>query len=170
MKKAPVALVACATVALSLAGCANNPSLAASVNGTQVSVDEIGKAAAAIATSQQAAVQPAQYEAKVLENDILGLVAGKVAADQKITITDADRAGALDEATLAMRSNPDLKGLINHMADAQVVYKKVGYDKWIELCQGSDVTVNPRYGTWSPEMCRVIPDGSLSKQLAPTQP
>lgn len=161
MKKAPGVLAAAAASALLLAGCANSPATAIEAGGTRVSVAEIDAAAAALGAAQN--VNGSSFTPNVVTYDALGLVSQKIAADRQIPLTAADRAAQLDEASQALRKDPKLTALVDRMADAKIVYSKLGADGFQSACQAVPVTLNPRYGAWEPSLCTVVADGSLSK-------
>lgn len=151
---------------LALSGCSTPaPSSAAVVNGTTLTQAQVEQTAQALSNATQQDL--AQSTQAVLTNEVLGQVATKVAAENKITLDSAARTAALDDQLTALRSNPALTALVDRYADVQVVSKKLGYDAFVTACQKVPVQVNPRYGTWSSELCALTPDGTLSKP-APT--
>lgn len=164
MLQARHVLATAALAALALTGCAHSPSAAAVVNGVTVPVSEIDKASAALAKESQSTAS--EMATTTVTNEVVGLIAQKIAADQGIALNDTTRAAALDASLQPLRNNPDLTLLVDRYADALVVVTKLGAEPWVTACQAVPVTINPRYGTWSPELCALSGSGSLSKPAA----
>ncbi|GEM_PF-2952267 len=161
-------LAAAAVVALALTGCAHSASDAAVVDGVVVPDSEIQAASAALAQIRQQNAPTLTTEAVVRE--VQGIIAEKIAAKHNVALTDATRAEAVatDQETTALLATANGRTLGTRIANLWVVVAKVGAETIITECAATAVTLNPRYGTWSKDLCSIDdPAGSLSKP-APT--
>jgi len=161
-------LAAAAVVALALTGCAHSASDAAVIDGVVLPDSEIQAASAAAAPiAQQSA---AALAASVVQAEIQGLIAEKIAANHNVPLTDATRADVVStsDTLKALLATTGGKTLGIRIADTSVVAAKVETDVFAKECSAVAVTLNPRYGTWAKELCGFDSGvGSLSKP-APT--
>jgi hypothetical protein len=167
MNKAVQAVAAAAVVTLTLVGCAENPNDAAVVGG--VTISESAVAATAKALDAASPSTAATNRSSAVTTAVQALVVKKIADDNKIPLTDAARSAFIEaDANLkAGAALPGLSDLINQEANVGIVVAALGTEKVLAGCNAAQVTLNPRYGTWSPELCGISGTGSLSK-LAPT--
>jgi hypothetical protein len=156
------ALVGVVVVTLFVAGCAKaDPSVAAYVDNseiTQQQVDDAVEGVSAILEEGQTVSQAAIVNAM-----IHGLIAEKVAAANKITITDGERD--------ALIKNSNLAGLLNvqkarpvayDVADQQIVAGKIGSAAYLAAVDDQQVILNPRFGVLDPKQKTIITDKSAS--------
>lgn len=157
-KKARIAVTGGVLVgAVVLGGCAHSPSNAARVGGTDISTSDLHSA---YAGAKKVSGQVTEDQAASIL--IQGTIAKKVAHHQGIKITNSRREKLLDSKLL---KNPKTKEFGYHLADVQLVSKKIGEKKLAKKIQHADVSLNPRYGKWDPKKSvNVLPtSGSLSK-------
>ena len=102
---------------------------------------------------------------------IHGLIAEKVAAANKITITDGERAAVIKDSNLAGLLNvPKGRPVANDLADQQIVSGKIGSEAYLAAVSEQPVTLNPRFGVLDPTQKLIITDKSASlAEPAPTQ-
>lgn len=149
------------------AGCSRaNPSVVAYVGSDgQVTQSQLDSAVAGITKGLQTG-QSVQTSA-VVSAMIQGEVARQVADANDITITEADREAVLKGSNLApLMSIPEAKPVLDDVADAQIVPKKVGTDAYVKALQATPVELNPRYGQLSPTDKTVV-DGSTGSLSTP---
>lgn len=140
-----------------LGGCAHAPGDAATVEGTTISASDLDSAYhGAKKVSDQVTKDQA---ASIL---IQGTIANKVAHQDGIKLTNSRREKLLNSKML---DNPKTKKFAYHLADVQLVSKKIGEKKLAKKIVHADVSLNPRYGKWDPKKSvNVLPSsGSLSK-------
>lgn len=168
MNTAPRVLAAVAAVVLGLSGCSQAPSSAAVVDGTVIPVAEIDAAAAAASPIVQESASA--LGATVVQAHIQGLVAERIAKAHGIELTDAARAGTIvgNGVLTKLAEAPGGKNLAVALANTAIVSGKVDTSTFAAECGKLAVVVNPRFGSWSKELCGLDSDsGSLSKP-APT--
>lgn len=141
--------------AAALGGCATSPSNAAVVDGSTISRQTLS---ASITGAQQVSQLTGDQVLSVL---IQAQIAERVAADEGLTITDADREEQLNPQVLAVA---DARDFALELADVQIVAGEVGEQQFTEALRGADVEVNPRYGSWDPEQVAVNPEGGMLAQ------
>ncbi len=167
MKIVRSVLVAASAATLVLTGCAQSPTSAAVVGGTSITESEVDQAFTA-ATKLQA-VDQANLRLAIVNNEIVGLVAEKAAADKGIALTDGARRPVIAaQAVLTqLQADPSSTPFVTRAANALVVAQTLGAEGWLEACSATVVTANPRYGTWSRQLCSLDgSSGSLSKVQA----
>lgn len=148
--------------AIVLGGCAHSPTTAATVNATVISKSDV-----------DTAYDGAQEVSKQVSKDqvasalIQGTVASQVADQRGIKLTQDRREKVLDPQLL---QKPAARDFAYHLADVQIVSKKVGEKKLAKHVARADVSLNPRYGSWDPKKSlNVQPSsGSLSKESKPS--
>jgi hypothetical protein len=164
------ALIGVVVVTLFAAGCAKaEPSVAAYVGNskiTQQQVDDAVEGVSAILEEGQSVSQAA-----VINAMIHGLIAEKVAAANKITITDGERDALIKDSNLAGLLNvPKARPVAYDVADQQIVSSKIGSAAYLAAVSGQEVTLNPRFGVLDPTQKTIITDKSASlAEPAPTQ-
>lgn len=115
-----------------------------------------------------------QVRSTVISLVVLTEFARGLAAEQNITITDAERAEAL--AQVGTIEAPEAQAVLNGFAESLAIQQKVGAvdpELWARSLDRADVEVNPRYGAWQKqasaqggEQWGVGLDGSLSSPAA----
>ena len=157
-------VVAVALVGLTLAGCSrSNPGVAAYVGNEEVSQSQVDQAVSGLSSIVQAG-QSVSVEA-VVNALIQGELSEQIAADQKIPLTDADRAKVLKGTNLADLVNvPDAQPVVFDVADQAIVSQKLGAAAYLAEVKRRTVTLNPRYGVLDPAQKTIVTDqsGSLS--------
>jgi hypothetical protein len=156
------ALVGVAVITLFVAGCAKaDPSVAAYVGNstiTQQQVDDAVEGVSAILEEGQTVSQAAIVNAM-----IHGLIAEKVAAANKITITDGERDALIKNSNLAGLLNVEkARPVAYDVADQQIVAGKVGSSAYLAAVGDQQVTLNPRFGVLDPKQKTIITDKSAS--------
>jgi hypothetical protein len=164
------ALIGVVVLSLFAAGCAKaEPSVAAYVGNskiTQQQVDDAVEGVSAILQEGQS-VSPTA----VINAMIHGLIAEKVAAANKITITDGERDALIKDSNLAGLLNvPKGRPVAYDVADQQIVSGKIGSAAYLAAVNDQQVTLNPRFGVLDPTQKTIITDQSASlAEPAPTQ-
>jgi hypothetical protein len=156
------ALVGVVVVTLFVAGCAKaDPSVAAYVDNseiTQQQVDDAVEGVSAILEEGQTVSQAAIVNAM-----IHGLIAEKVAAANKITITDGERDALIKNSNLAGLLNVQKARPVSYdVADQQIVAGKIGSAAYLAAADDQQVTLNPRFGVLDPKQKTIITDKSAS--------
>jgi hypothetical protein len=159
-------------LALFTAGCAKtDPSVVAYVDNskiTQRQVDDAVEGVSSILQEGQSVSQPAVVNAM-----IHGVIAEKLAADNKITITDSDRDALIKNSNLAGLLNvPKGRPIAYDVADQQIVSGKLGSAAYLAAVAKQPVTLNPRLGVLDPNQKTIIADksASLAKPVASPTP
>jgi hypothetical protein len=94
---------------------------------------------------------------------IHGLIAEKVAAAHKITITDGERDAVIKNSNLAGLLNvPKGRPVAYDLADQQIVSGKIGSEAYLAAVGEQQVTLNPRFGVLDPKQKLIITDRSAS--------
>jgi hypothetical protein len=145
---------------IALGGCASSPANAAVVDGTEISRETF--TADVEGAGQVSQLTPDQ----VLSVLVQAAVAERLAAEEDITITDAEREQQLNPEVLAVT---DARHFVMELADVQIVAGELGEEQFTEALRSADVRVNPRYGSWDPQRVSVNPDGGALAQLTSTQ-
>ena len=155
-----------------LAGCAKaDPSVVAYVDGstiTQQQLDDAVEGVSSILQEGQSVSDPA-----VINAMIHGVIAERLAADNKITITDGDRDAVIKNSNLAGLLNvPKGKPVAYDVADQQIVSGKLGSEAYLAAAAQQAVTLNPRFGVLDPTQKTIIDDksASLAKPVATPTP
>lgn len=164
------ALIGVAVVTLFAAGCAKaDPSVAAYVGNSEVTQQQVDDAVEGVSTILQEGQTVS--EAAVINAMIHGLIAEKVAAANKITITDGERDALIKNSNLAGLLNvPKAKPVAYDVADQQIVSGKIGSAAYLAAVGGQQVILNPRFGVLDPNQKTIITDQSASlAEPAPTQ-
>ncbi len=164
MIKARRVVAALAVGVLALSGCAQDAGVAARVAGQTVTEAQVRQQAEALGALDQTR-DAGLYLAPVAGTLVQGLVAGQVAAAGGLAVTDATRAETIAlTPELAQFQQAGAGVLVDHLADYIFVRTKLGDEAFFKACAQVPVSVNPRYGSWSKELCSVDgQSGSLSR-------
>lgn len=143
-------LVAIAAV-IATAGCANgSPDVAAYVGPSSISDSRLHQITVAADEAIGANGQLRKFE--VLNGLVLGEIAGQVAEQRNIRISDSERdalAGPSDIGSLL--GNADAKELAYGLTDAELVRMRIGDEAFVQALHDATVRINPRYGAWQPD-------------------
>lgn len=164
MNKARRVLAAAAVGVLALSGCAQDGGVAARVDGVVITEADVRSAADAVAAADQTN-DAGLYLAPVASAVVQGTVSAKVAAASGLALTDATRATTIEaNASLAQLKQVGATDLAERMADYVFVRTTLGDEAFFAGCAKIPVSVNPRYGAWSKELCSLDgQSGSLSR-------
>lgn len=167
MKSARVIVAGVATAALALTGCTGHPGTAASVDGVTVSdaaVTRAGNAIAAAGADPTMAWKQASYDLA------LGEASRQIAASSNTVVTEKERADILasSPAAAAIANTPDGKEWGEAVTTSYLVIDKMGEEAYAQALRAKNITINPRYGTWSPEKL-TLTDSSLAQPATPAQ-
>lgn len=162
MNKAVRPLIVAALSVLLFSGCAHGPSVAATVDGVVISERSVQQATDALVAAYGA--EPAEARLFALNRSVQGHLAGLIAADNGIALTEADRAKvyAMQPQLADLAARPHGKAIADDLIDLTVVAESLGEDKLVAELGKHAVTVNPRYGTWDPKVGAAVGSGSLS--------
>ena len=159
-----VGIAAVAVGLLTTAACARaEPGVVAYVGADRITQHQVDEAVDGISTTLQEG-QSVSTEA-VVNALIHGELADQVAAKEHLVITDADRVAILKDSNLAPLMNvPAARPVIDDVADAQIVTKKLGTRYLTEIAK-INVTLNPRYGVLDQSQKTIISEqsGSLAQ-------
>ncbi|MGI8456994.1 MAG: hypothetical protein ACR2LI_02610 [Propionibacteriaceae bacterium] len=171
--RALLAAAVCAST-LALTGCAGGaPGVAAEVGDKRITESQVNRAYDGV---QQAFGTQAQVNKQaVIDALIRGVICDGLAAQRNITITDAERDARLtgDASGEKLLAVAAAKGVAYDLADEQIIAEKLGADAYTKQLATADVTVNPRYGTWTTvngQTGLVAKPGSLSSPAATPTP
>lgn len=166
MKLVRSVLVAASAATLVLTGCAQSPTAAAIVGGTALTESEVDQAFDSLVKLQ---TDPTGVRQMIVKVELVGLVAEKAAADKGIALTDSARQPliASDPDLTQLQADPSAGPFVTRFANYALVAQTLGADGWLEACSATAMTVNPRYGAWSRQLCSLDgTSGSLSKAQA----
>ena len=158
-------------VALFAGGCAKaEPSVVAYVGASRITQqqqvdDAVGGVSSILQEGQTVS------SAAVINALIHGLIAEKVAAANKITITDSERDALIKDSNLAgLLKVPQGRPVAYDLADQQIVSGKIGSEAYLAAVREQQVTLNPRFGVLDPRQKTIITDQSASlAEPAPPQ-
>jgi hypothetical protein len=166
------ALAGILVIVLATAGCAKaDPSVAAYVDGSEITQQQVDDAVAGVSSILQEGQQVSQ--AAVVNAMIHGVIAEKLAAANKITITDGERDALIKNSNLAGLLNvPKGRPIAYDVADQQIVSGKLGSEAYLAAVANEPVTLNPRFGVLDPNQKTIINDksASLAKPVATPTP
>lgn len=164
MNKAVRSLAAAAVSVLALAGCAQSPNTAATVDGVTITEATVQQASEAVMATY--GVTPAEARTFAVNRVIQGVLAERMARDNGITITEADRAKfvAGQPELAALASHPGGQAFADGWIGASVVARSLGSDALLTEIAKHQVVPNPRYGTWDPAIGALAGTGSLSAE------
>jgi len=166
------ALAGILVIVLATAGCAKaDPSVVAYVDGSEITQRQVDDAVAGVSSILQEGQQVSQ--AAVVNAMIHGVIAEKLAAANKITITDGERDALIKNSNLAGLLNaPKGRPIAYDVADQQIVSGKLGSEAYLAAVANEPVTLNPRFGGLDPNQKTIINDksASLAKPVATPTP
>ncbi len=158
-----------AVAVVALAGCANaEPSVVAYVGDDRISQAQFDRAVTGVTATLQEGQQVSREA--VVNAMIHGALARQIAADRKISVTDAERQDLINTSELAsLLPVPDARTVAFDVADQQIVAQKVGIEAYLNAVRDVPVTLNPRYGVLDPtrKLIREGESGSLAKPVIP---
>lgn len=162
MNKAVRSVAAAALSVLVLAGCTQDPSSAARVDGVTISERSVQQASEAVVAAFGAS--PAEARAFAVNRVIQGVLAERLARDNGISITEADRAEvrASQPQLITLSAQPGGATLADDWIDISVVAQSLGTEKLVTELAKHEVELNPRYGRWDPSTGSAAGTGSLS--------
>ena len=166
-----LAATAVAFLALGVtAGCGNaSPSVAAYVDGTQITSSQLDAAVAGVGKTVQEGQQVSPQA--VLDAMVHGVIADHIAAANDVVVTDAERDAALQGSNLEpLLPIPAAAEIAYDVADQQIVAQKVGAQPYLDQVAQQKVTLNPRYGVLDEQQKLIITDrsGSLALPASPS--
>jgi hypothetical protein len=165
-----VALAAVVVITLFAAGCSKaDPSVVAYVGTSRITEQQVDDAVEGVSSILQEG--QAVSRSAIVNSLIHGLIAEKVAATNKITITDSERDALIKDSNLAgLLTVPKGRPVAYDLADQQIVSGKVGSEAYLAAVSEQQVTLNPRFGVLDPKQKLIITDQSASlAEPAPTQ-
>jgi len=166
------ALAGILVIVLATAGCAKaDPSVVAYVDGSEITQRQVDDAVAGVSSILQEGQQVSH--AAVVNAMIHGVIAEKLAAANKITITDGERDALIKNSNLAGLLNvPKGRPIAYDVADQQIVSGKLGSEAYLAAVANEPVTLNPRFGVLDPNQKTIINDksASLAKPVATPTP
>jgi hypothetical protein len=151
-------------------GCANaEPSVVAYVGTSRITQQQLDDAVEGVSSIVQEGQRVSN--AAVINALIHGLIAEKVAAANKITITDSERDALIKNSNLAgLLEVPQGRPVAYDLADQQIVSGKLGSEAYLAAVSEQQVTLNPRFGVLDPRQKTIITDQSASlAEPSPTQ-
>ena len=156
-------------VVLAVAGCANaQPGVVAYVAETRITEQELDRAVAGVSSTLE---QGQQVSREAVVNVMIhGALARRIAADRKISVTDAERQNLINSSELAnLLAVSDARPIAFDVADQQIVAQKVGAEAYLNAVRDLPVTLNPRFGVLDPtrKLIREGQSGSLAKPVIP---
>ncbi|MDN5769900.1 MAG: SurA N-terminal domain-containing protein [Microlunatus sp.] len=154
-------------LALFASGCAagGSPSTVAYVGDTQITQRQLDDALSGV----QSTLGPDQQvsPSAVVSVLIHGVIAQQIAAEQGVTVTDAQRNALVNGSNLApLLSVPAAKTVAYDIADQQLVARQVGPEVYLKGVQDIPVELNPRFGVLDPAQKTII-DGQSSSLSVP---
>jgi hypothetical protein len=164
------ASVSTVVLAAALAGCSQaQPSVVAYVGDTEISQVQLDDAVAGISSTLEEGQQVSREA--VINVMIQGAMAERIAADNKIAITDSQRDTLIRGSNLAnLLDVPRARPVAYDVADQQLVAKKLGSEAYLAAIAKQPVKLNPRFGVLDPNQKTIVVDqsGSLAKPGTPT--
>lgn len=156
------ALAGVVVITLFAASCAQaDPSVVAYVGSSRITEQQVDDAVAGVSTILQEGQEVSR--AAIVNSLIHGLIAEQVAAANKITITDGERAALIKTSNLAgLLQVPKGRPVAYDLADQQIVSGKVGSEAYLAAVSDAQVTLNPRFGVLDPKQKLIITDKSAS--------
>ena len=154
---------------LGLGGCAGaEPGVVAYVGDTRISQRQLDRAVAGVAeTVEQGQQVNPQAVVNVL---IIGEIAGQLARERSIAITDTDRDALIRTGNLApLLDVPAARAVAYDVADQNIVAERLGEEAFLAELARRQVTLNPRFGVLDPRTKQIMEasSGSLSVPAGP---
>jgi hypothetical protein len=163
-------LTAAVVLVSTLAGCSRaEPGVVAYVGDTRITQRQLDDAVAGVSSTLEAG-QEVSREA-VINVMIQGAMAERIAADNKIVITDSQRNTVIRSSNLAaLLDVPRALPVAYDVADQQLVGQKLGSQAYLAAIAKQSVKLNPRFGVLDPSQKTIVVDqsGSLAKPGTPT--
>lgn len=155
---------------LGLSACGQaNPAVVAYVDGTEITQQQLDDAVGGVKETLQEGQQVSpQAVVNVL---VQGVIAERIAAQDGIAITDAQRDAVIKGSNLEpLLAVPAAKPVAYDAADQELVAQKLGSQGYLDRVAQQKVTLNPRYGVLDPQQKLIVSDqsGSLAKSASPT--
>ena len=161
-------LAGLAVLALVASGCSGaEPGVVAYVGDAKITQDELNEAFAGVTATLPD--QPIPHAA-VADALIQGAIADRIAAANKIVITDTDRDALLKGSNLApLINDPRAKVVAYDAVDPELVARKLGAEAYVAARTKESVTLNPRFGVIDPDQKTIVSDqsGSLARPVPP---
>ena len=138
-----------------------DPSVVAYVGTSKITQQELDDAVEGVSSILQEGERVSS--AAVVNAMIHGLIAEKVAAANKITITDGERDALIKNSNLAgLLKVAKGRPVAYDLADQQIVSGKIGSEAYLAAVSEQQVTLNPRFGVLDPRQKTIITDQSAS--------
>lgn len=151
---------------LLLTGCAGrDPKVAAVVGDVTITVAQVEQTAAGLAEFNEAPERAGEIQASVLSQLIGFEAVRQIGQSNNITISEADKQALLATSTdlTSASADPRLTDFIDGTLQAYLVAQTLGQEATAQAVAGLTVEVNPRFGTWQPELIELdTTGGSLS--------
>jgi SurA N-terminal domain len=166
--RALVAAALAAVVVLLASGCVGgSPSTVAYVGDDRVTQTQLDVALSGV---QQTLEQGQQVSAEAVVNVLIaGRIAEQIAAQNGITISDAQRDELLADSNLApLLEVPEAKQIAYDVADQQLVAAAIGSEAYVKEMQAVAVELNPRFGVLDPASQAIVEGQSSSLSLPAT--
>lgn len=161
-KTARIIAAGTAVVAVALTGCSRPPAAAAVVNGVQIPNAQVDRAAEAIVT--RGGADPATARRQVAFDLTLGEASRQIAERTGTRIAQADRDALLanQQAAQEVAQTPEGAPWGEAVTTTYLLLQSLGQDRFLQEMRGTDIVVNPQYGTWEPDRV-TLSDASLSR-------
>lgn len=146
---------------LALTGCATSPSTAAVVGDTTITTSQ----AEQLASDLTPYLSSTGTTAQAVNFEVAIEASRQIAAAQGLTFTDAQKTSAQTSLGIpdAMAADATLTGFVDGYLTYALTWTTLGQDAFLQQADQLDITVNPRFGSWSEEDFSVVAGGgSLS--------
>lgn len=164
-------LAGLAVSALVTSGCSGaEPGVVAYVGDTRITQSQLDDAFEGVTAALPDQQIPHTAVADAL---IQGAIADRIAAMNKIVITDSDRDALLKGSNLApLIEDPRARVIAYDAVDPELVAQKIGPDAYLAARSKEPVTLNPRFGVLDPDQKTIVSDksGSLARPVVPQTP
>lgn len=153
--------IAAVVSVVALAGCAvPSGGTAFDVNGSTVSTRDVNRAATDCA--KLVGSTPDKIRTQVATMYLQGLIAEKVAANNDVTVSDAEKAAVAKSQNLKpLMDGSDCQSAVDTWLNIAVLQQKMGAQKLVSEAQKLTVKVNPVYGPYKASNLS-LPGGSGS--------
>lgn len=146
-----------------------SPSVVAYVGGTAITQTQLDEAVTGVSSTVE---EGQQVSPQAVVNVLVhGIIAERIASQDGIAITDADRDAVLKGSNLeSLLAVPAARPIAYDVADQEIVAQKLGSQVFLDRVAQQDVTLNPRYGVLDPAQKLILSDqsGSLAKPAGPS--
>jgi len=151
---------------LALTGCAaQNPRMAAEVNGVQIAQTQVDFVADALAVMFQTPDAPGDQQRLAAAILVSNEVGRAVAATSGIAVSDADRDTLIAsyQDLTALSQQPGMAQVVSDYAGVALIRTELGEEAFAAAAAKVPVTLNPRFGDWDPRVAQLGSEtGSLS--------